>query len=349
MIIASPRRPASRAGTILIIVAGISALLAGLGLAFVVRMRSDGEESLATVREAQAHIMLVAACNYLQEASRLGYDGDGTDPYHAEGFGWIDVRDGMRGPKATRARPDVDPASAGAASGAFAYGRDDDARFPVLTAKRVPMYVEEIPPFAIRLDAAPNPIDPAVGVPYLSRPDPMPVLAAADWNNPTDQEFKNFETGRPAPRPTSTGLSWFRLFRLGGTADPRFSRYNAATFIVTCGAGATQGYRSWTEVVGDNQQAMFGGDQAMFETLQNGEIKLWYLVEWSAAVGGQFLFNIVHHRDWTWDADNDAYSISQYDQFPLNFSHYSHSQARIKNYGGTIRLVQRLVNEPPEW
>jgi hypothetical protein len=339
----------SRSGTVLIVVAGISALLAGLGLAFLARMRSDSEESQVTIRETQAHIMLVAACTYLQEASRLGYDGAGTDPYHREGFGWIDIRDGRRGPKATHERSDVDPTTSGLAASPDAWGRDDDSAFPVMTYRRVPMYAEQVPPFAIRLDAAPNPIDPANGIPYLSRPDPMPVRAPADWNNPTAAEFEAFEKGDPTPRANTVGLAWFRLFRLGGTADPRFARYNAATFIVTCGAGGSQGFRSWTEVATEGQQPLFGGDPQLFATLREAETRLWYLVEWSPAVGGQYLFNLVHHRDWTWDANNDAFSISQYDQFPVNYSHYSHSQAKIKNYGGTIRLVQRLVNEPPEW
>ena len=69
-----PRPLPHRQGTILIIVAGISALMAAMALTFLVRMRSDVEESQLIVREAQAHIMKVAACNFIMESARLGWD-----------------------------------------------------------------------------------------------------------------------------------------------------------------------------------------------------------------------------------------------------------------------------------
>jgi hypothetical protein len=362
-------RPAARSGTILILVAGVSALLAGLCVVFLARMRSDVEETQNTLREAQAHIMLVAACNYIQEAARIGWEDPGsTDPYRKEAFGWIDVRDGAIGPKATRARSDIDPATLAGSSSSdvFKWGVKDDSGFPVMSFRRIPMFVKTIPPFAIRLDAAPNaiipgnalPSNPPVarnGTPYLVRPDPMPVLAPVDPSNPSAAEFTAFETGNPRPRANSTGMAWFRLFRLGAMSpgdpryDARFARYNAATFIVTCGAGGTEGYKDWAEVVGEGRQALFNNDQQMFEAMRSVETRLWYLVEWSPAVGGQYLFNIIHHRGWILDANGYKHSPSEYDQFPINNSHYSHSQARIKNYGGTIRMTQRLINEPPLW
>ena len=70
---------APRHGTILIIVAAISALMASLALTFLVRMRSDVQESETLMREAQAHIMLTAACQYIQEAARLGYDNSTSE------------------------------------------------------------------------------------------------------------------------------------------------------------------------------------------------------------------------------------------------------------------------------
>lgn len=358
----------SRSGTILIIVAGVSSLLASLSLLFLARMRSDMEESALLMQEGQAHIMLVAACNYIQEASRLGYDGppkradDTYEPsanyssYHREGFGWIDVRDGTRGPKATN--DSSNPTVAPGIPHPFVYGvHGDDNSFPIMTARRFDMYVKNVPPFAIRLDAAPNPIRPIEnqGIPYLLNPDPMPVLAPQNFASPTDTEFKAFERGNPDPRMNSTGRAWFRLFRLGARdpADPRydarFARYNAATFIVTCGAGGSRGFKDWQEVVDEESDDLFAGDQGLFAQIQQNEIRLWYLVEWSPAVGGQMFFNSIHHRDWTWDANNDAFSITQYGVFPMNHTHYTHSQARPYNYGGTIRLIQRLVIEPEKW
>ena len=51
-----------RQGTILIIVAGISGLIAALSVVFLTRMRSDVTETAAIVQEAQARLMLTAAC-----------------------------------------------------------------------------------------------------------------------------------------------------------------------------------------------------------------------------------------------------------------------------------------------
>lgn len=334
-----PRQPRSRSGTILIIVAGIASLLASLSVVFLARMRSDLEETQVVIQEAQAHIMLVAACNWIQEASRLGYD-DGTSVNHPEAYGWIDVRDGSIGPKPTALPADGTPMPG--------WGVDDDSRFPVQTHKRFEMYVQNIPPFAIRLDAAPNPIDPAVGIPYLSRPDPMPHMKAP-WTPaaPTPADFDAFERGDPTPRMNSVGMSWFRLYRLGGS-DPRFAKYNAATFIVTCGSGGTGGFRSWPEIAMAGESARFGS-QAQFEAMRAAEARLWYLVEWSPAVGGQFIFGNIHHKSPTTDANGQSFAITQYSQFPQNRSHYSHSQGKEKNFGGTIRYVQRLSAEPPEW
>src|SRR5271163_2877550 len=90
-----PSSTPARRGTILIIVAGLSALLASLALAFLVHMRSDVEEATGVVNEVQAHLMLLAGCNFIQEASRLGYDSNppqvsaagAASPYvHDEGY-----------------------------------------------------------------------------------------------------------------------------------------------------------------------------------------------------------------------------------------------------------------------
>lgn len=327
----------ARAGTVLIIVAGLASILASLSLVFLARMRGDLEETQQVIQEAQAHIMLVAACTWIQEASRLGYD-DGTSLEHPEAYGWIDVRDGAIGPK---------PSPLPSGGPTAAWGVDDDSRFPVQSHKRFEMYVQNAPPFAIRLDAAPNPLDHRTGIPYLSKPDPMPLLRRGGSAAPTPADFAAFEGGDPTPRMNSLDRSWFRLYRLGGT-DPRFAKYNAATFIVTCGAGGTGGFRSWQEISNEGQASRFGS-AAQFEAMRVSEARLWYLVEWSPAVGGQFIFGNIHHKTPTTDANGQRFAITQYSQFPQNRSHYSHSQGKEKNFGGTIRYVQRLQTEPPEW
>ncbi len=341
-------RHAARQGTILIIVAGVSALMASLALTFLVQMRSDLHESETLMQEAQAHIMLVAACHYIQEASRLGYD-DGTSDYHKEAYGWIDIRDGAVGPKATAFGSHVGEAGGLLVDSAFGddpqFHIDNDSAFPQQTARRFDLYVKQVPPFATRLDAAPNAIDPSDGVPWLVEPDPKPRIA---------DSFAQFEKGIPTPRQETVAKSWFRLLRCGQGTNTNLARYNAATFIVTCGAGPTHGYRSWndptmTPLEKQEFHQLFANDQTLFATLQASESRLWYLVEWSPAVGGLHQFNLVHHRGATTDADNDNYTFNQYSQFPPNHSFYSHSQTKERNFGGTIRMVQRLTMEPPEW
>ncbi len=316
----------TRHGTVLIIVAGISALMASMALAFLARMRSDAEETAITIREAQSHIMLVAACNYIQEASRLGYDTDPGNPYHKEGYGWIDVRDGTVGPKATALAPD--------SMATFSFGSDDSSLFTLETAFRFVMEVKEIPPFAISLAAAPNPIIPNStnkGAPWLANEDPVPVLSLAKGNT-----FEDFERGLPNIRTNSIGMSWFRLYRLGGTKYG--AKYNAASFIVTCGAGGSRGYRAWSEVTPDDK-ALFLNDPTYFETIRSTEIRLWYLVEWSPAVGG-----MIYHN-----TKNDRVGYDQYGIFAINGSQDNRSVGHAKNFGGTMRLVQRLPSEPDDW
>ena len=224
--------------------------------------------------------------------------------------------------------------------------------------------MKTIPPFAIRLDATPNPIDPQNGIPFLSRPDPLPVLPRAyNWSNPSNKDFTEFETGDPRPVSNSLDLAWFRLFRLGPQPHPNFStkypdgykQYNPATFIVTVGAGATGGFRYFGTPPNGRPIEMTKADEQRFGTkenfaaLQSEELRYWYLVEWSPAVGGQLLFNSIHHRDGKYDANGEYFAITQYAQFPQNKSRYSHSQGKLKNFGGTIRFIQRLATEPPEW
>ncbi|MFT3766290.1 MAG: hypothetical protein QM820_12385 [Minicystis sp.] len=113
-----------RRGSILIIVSGLAAVLLVMSLTFLVRMRADGRESLLVLQEAQAHVMLQAALNYVQESSRLGWDvpesGDDDLPApampfvpdeHEEAFGWNDVRDGSAGPKDRLGRLLYDPSN----------------------------------------------------------------------------------------------------------------------------------------------------------------------------------------------------------------------------------------------
>lgn len=323
-----------RSGTVLIIVAGICALLASLTVTFLARMRADAEEMQAVMREAQARIMLMSACNWIQESSRIGWPPPSNDPTaNKETFGWIDVRDNKLGPKF------------------HATGADDPSLFPLRTWKRFPMYVMERPPYAIELTAAynpirtpvsPDPVDlshPEFGMPYLRYPDPLPAVEN-NWSRSdpagtsvTATRFAEWEEGDERPRSTSLDLSWFRIWRESG-----------ATFVVTCGAGGTKGFRDWSEMTA-NEQAEFSGDQRFFESLKNSEVRLFYRVEWSASV----MAMDYHMLDHSLGRDRDHYMV-----WPINASHSTagheyRTQTHARNMGGTIRWVQRLVTEPTHW
>jgi hypothetical protein len=324
-----------RRGTVLILVAGMCALLASLALAFLMRMRSDAAETDSAVNEAQAHIMLMAACNYIQETSRIGWDAtplptspsisQDTGWQHAEGFGWVDVRDGSLGPK--------NQWGALVWAGISNYWADTTIPVAARTALRAPMYVMNRPPFAIQQTVARNPIsttpgDANFGLPLMLKPDPWPV---ADPTSPTYRA--DFIGGDTSINQRAFIPTWFRIFR-----------DSASTFIVTCGAGGTRGWQSWTEladpVKGDaNERQIFNNDPMLFDDLASTETRLWYRVEWSAAV---------HSADYQ-NMQNETSSIDHYIWRGMNATQESRSQPHDANMVGTIRWVQRLQNAPTYW
>jgi hypothetical protein len=326
-----------RRGTILIIVAGVSALLAALALAFLARVRSDAEETDVVLRYAQAKIMYVAACNYVQETSRLGWSGitnvsvDGI-PIHEEAFGWIDVRNGATGPLDRDKNPLYQPGS-----------------WPDIgTHVRCPMHVYKRTPYAISMDTGHNLMvrepesDPDYCWPLLKYPDPQPAVGNG-WlpkvyppsiSNTNYADFVSGErdaSGNLQVRSDSQGKSWFRVYRDG-----------PATFILTCGSGGTLGYKTWSEIPA-NERATFG-DQTVFESLRQSEVRLWYRIEWSAAVTETSYHNL-HHEI--------ATAHEHYESWPPNASHTWSSSRRtqtwMKNFVGTIRWSQRLLTEPTKY
>jgi hypothetical protein len=319
----------SRRGFILIVVAGMAALLAALTSAFLFRMRADAEDIQVLMREAQARLMLTAGCMYVQESSRLGWDDPGTAA-HEEAFGWIDVRDhAVVGPATTA--PGYDPTvprrsrylSDAPVEDGDGDGSPDRPAWPAIgSVARCPMYVEERPPFAIRLTACYNPIvndetSPLFGMPYLAKPDPLPVAATS----------ADFALGDLQPRRTSVGLAWFRVYRR-----------DVNRFVVTAGAGATEGFRDWNEVAGLGETARFI-DQESFEGMVRDEARLWFLIEWSPAV----------YNNWAPMLTNENHP-DHFLAHPINVSVSTfRSQAKSRNLGGTIRFVQRLSTAPNLW
>ncbi len=339
------RRNAQRRGTILIAVAGLVALMTSLALAFTLRMRSDGEEVGQVVHESQARIMLVAGCNYVQECARIGWNrpGDAALIRHKEAYGWIDVRDGSVGPSIDDggdAQVPVPVWSPTLVEDRDGNGGSDRPAWPAPgSVARCPMYVMQRPPFAIRLTVACNPISdptsPDFGIPYLKYRDPLPVVddAVDHW------------AGDTAPRPTSLDLGWFRVYREAAAAIvPAPSA--AARFVVSCGSGSSRGFRDWDEVRGASATASFGGDRLLFDAAVAAESRMWYRVEWSAAIK-----DVTYHC-----LENDmGYPIwDHYVWYPMNSSHTqqmscARTQSHARNMIGTIRWVQRLPGPPTHW
>ena len=348
-----------RSGTILIIVAGICALLASLTLAFILRSRSSIEETAAMEANAQARIMLLAACSYVCESSRIGYEpllnNPANGPNHLETFGWIDVRDGSVGPKTrsfnnyTSPLTDIEstiplalpvgtPVPTGLSSG------PRPAWPEIGSVARCPMYTMKRPPFALQLKAIYNPVTttgPIWGVPYLVNRDPEPqskIGYASDLVN-----GGNALGNDPTPVLATVGHSWFRVYRDG-----------PATFVITVGAGATLGWRDYKEASANGATAEFNNDASFFEALLAQEVRMWYRIEWSAAVEppeGHNLGNNFFYNDWAGGSIFPLYPINNSDSFIMspNPNDALGSQSHPINQGGTIRWVQRLKTPPKLW
>jgi len=223
-----------RSGSVLLIVTGISVILATVGLAFVTRMRADASASLVVVRSAQARIMLMAGLLYVQEAGRIGWDQDPAAPARvrpdgsldlrswqrnpdetkSEGYGWVDVRDGFMGPKA-RAYTQVDIDAMNSAGNFPALDREitrlglsrpltltqkqrwlPSPNFAIGTVMRSPMNVITRPPFAIAPVVTPNAIRTPVSYPAA---DP----ADAEFGKP----FLRNPDPQPAPMPVDASVT----------------------------------------------------------------------------------------------------------------------------------------------
>lgn len=353
----NPAQSTNRRGSLLVIAAGLAAIVASLALAFLARASMDAESSRRTTHAFQARLMLAAACQYIQETSRVGWDLSATssprwqdrypsqpDPdnrIHEETFGWVDVRNGQIGPLTLdydgngdfdrrfdtalveRSRSGISP---------------DRPAWPAIGGLcRAPMEVWERPPYAIALTTTPNaivnqPSDPAFGLPLLRNPDPQPAFSSSAAVDPTsvNNRWREFQTGNPLIRPNSRNLGWFRVYRDG-----------PATFVITVGTGATRGFKDWPEVEAYAETAAFSNTEEIFNDLLGVETRLWYRVEWSAAVSVQAPLGSSSTDIPRWRTlFNNGDGLPQYDVQPWTMTH---------NHGGTIAYIQRLRFAPDVW
>lgn len=353
-----------RCGTVLIIVAGLSGLLASIALAFLARIQNNGAGDQEVLQEAQARIMLVAACNYIQEASRIGWeDKRYQGAFHAETYGWIDVRDGQMGPKYNSSS---DIITTGNKIDETPYQDKTgmaQALFPIGVARRFSMHRQIRPPYAIQNRVCYNPIVTDRNHPdysnlkaYLRYPDPQPAVDNG-YGTPSNRkpqgeieskssaflnaQFKIWAQGDITPRPETVGIAWFRLLR-----EPAGS-----VFVVTCGAGSSMGWRSWKELMSIDPEFArnYFGNEAGFLAAQQQEVRHFYRVEWSAAVTANDNNVLFHPNEY----------IDNYRLYPVNMGQAlantildleeQGSQFYTHNLGGTIQWVQRLREEPANW
>jgi len=306
----------ARRGALLVVVAGLTALMAALALAFLARVRADTADSYRLGQDIQARVMLGAALMYVQETSRIGWD--------EETFGWRDVRDGTAGPRGfdgswpARLAPLVLRQDGSSAVG---------APYPAVggRASRHAMYAMRRPPFAIASDLAPNPVP--IASPADSASFGLSWAQIIGFNRPWPQPVVNdpdlFRDGDRAPLNQAAIPSWFRVHRSG-----------IATFVITCGAGATRGYRDWAEVQGDGAEDVFGS-RALFLQFRGEESLLWYEAEWSDHVTGNAHLH-GHYGRWN---QRDIGSIGL----------TSAEAPNRRQFAGTFVWIARLPGEPDTW
>jgi hypothetical protein len=372
-------------GTVLIVVAGIAAMLAAVMMTFLARLRGEADKSRLLVQEAQARVMLSAALMYIQEGARLGWG--------SEGFGWCDVRDGSLGPRGPVQSDGSIPQPTWWTYGAYPPPAGFPAA-PIVPSLRWPapgsamqgdMQAWVRPPYAIELTYAYNPVPYEASIttlsegggnasvykdPFLAKAFTAPGAKASLQPQPVASTWTDFQSGlvdatsgAAIIEPTSAGLGWFRVYRetdadRDNDGDPWYDRVayppgNNATFIITCGAGATRGYRFWDlpdaqsralEPVTASESGLFV-DETMFNDLLRDSRILWYRVEWSGATGANFnpqvyFDNGGQYRILTAQRIQDSWN----DRMPRQVNG-SNPISQL----GTIKWIQRLDREPPKW
>lgn len=422
----------------LLLITGLVSILAVLAAVFLLRTREDASAAQPLVREAQARIMLSAACLYLLESSRMGWG--------SPGHGWVDNRNGSIGPRPPRSSTAGDiPQPTWWRTGGYPFD-DSEGSTPSIPPKvpwddygytqidpaggndnkridywphpggacRCEMARWLLPPYATTAHFTMNPVMisddflPGVGADYskgwtgsaamvalrtaaMNRApmflQPQPVADVhGDKNSPVSGA--DFISGKrtisgvaissplaPSPLyvPETINRAWFRVYRelpsehdgksvmVGTLTEPYFDtvalskpdpvvsgkylRSSDGVFIITCGGGATGGYRSWQEVANCGATQRFGGDQNLFHRLRSQERILWYRVCWSGNQGGSYnaQFDVVDVPNYPNGGNPPAVNQSP----PGN---WSGSRSGVNTHAfGTFSWIQRLPSEPPRW
>lgn len=188
-------------------------------------------------------------------------------------------------------------------------------------------------------------------------PDPQPLV---------DPATVAWAQGDRLPRIRSQHLAWFRIYREtaadhdgdgvpfydvvdcnggsspGRNGEARAHPPNASIFLVTCGAGASLGFRDWAEVVAAGATEVFNHEESQFNLVRSSETILWYRLEWTPMIGGSAGKGRRQASSST--AYHTGFSVSNALVYDVSAATY-----RSPAHFGSIRWVQRLDRKPPVW
>ncbi len=135
------------------------------------------------------------------------------------------------------------------------------------------------------------------------------------------------------PRPRfADAFGWFRV-----------RRDEAAVFTLTCGCGATLGYRDWDEVVAAGGEAVFASRED-FAQARAGETILWFRAEWNPAVGASATYH--YARDDTSNGADFGFRLNR-----IGGPHQGGNDdlPNPRQFTGTFPWIMRLRQAPAQW
>lgn len=195
---------------------------------------------------------------------------------------------------------------------------------------------------------------------------------------PISDTHAEFLAGDPTPRQGSTNRAWFRVYREPAvTHDGSGEWFDTVpiagqnVFIITCGAGATRGFRTFQEA--DDHFTAIGEanpypNEGFFQRLRARERILWYRAEWSAFIGNAVdsrekfmatsLGGDLANQGSGHGSPNDFTNmlvqrpfhrdIQGGEQWGEELAEWEFNQGPPLNFSGTFKWIERLPSEPTD-
>ncbi|GDY13360.1 hypothetical protein LBMAG53_22380 [Planctomycetota bacterium] len=190
------------------------------------------------------------------------------------------------------------------------------------------------------------------GAPITSPLSPAPVFAPASMNRGWFRVYRELPSEHDGV-PTMVGTLSEPYFDTIAISEPhptvagKYLRSSDAVFVITCGAGATAGFRTWNEVVHCGATQRFGSDRLLFNRLRGQERILWYRVCWTSSQGGGYsMFQDIAFAI----GKNSASDPGNLGQFPADTVSWDKTRGGVNKHAfGVFTWIQRLPSEPPRW